>query len=262
MIRGELLGLALSSLLALAGCRGGEAVPIPERIVDLTPRVTFDVNIQRFGTRALQFLGTDGRVLTTPVLPDDSGRAFGLQMITLLSHTGAHLDSPGRLLRGGEHPSDVLLDHLFGRARVVDLRWHDRHSPIQITDLELTPIDVDDVVLLFVGYEAPVGDEWPVHASLSVQASEWLVAKNIRALGTDMPSIVRYDLIEERLRKGQPPESVWAEYLPLFQAGVPVISGLVNLHEIVSESNVAFAGFPLPLVEADGAPIRAAALVY
>jgi kynurenine formamidase len=196
------------------------------------------------------------------VVPNDSGRAFGLQIITLLSHTGAHIDSPARLLRGGEHPSDVLLDHLFGRARVVDLRWHDRHSPIQITDLELTPIEADDVVLLFVGYEPPVGDEWPVHTSLSVQASEWLVAKRIRALGTDMPAIVRYDMIEERLRKGQPPESVWAEYLPLFQAGVPLIAGLVNLHEIVSESSIVFAGFPLPLVEADGAPVRAAALVY
>lgn len=255
-------GLALSGLLALAGCWGGDNVPMPERIVDLSPRITFDVNIQRLGTRSLQFLGAEGRVRTTPVVPDESGRAFGLQNISLLSHTGAHIDSPGRLLRGGEHPSDVLLDHLFGRARVVDLRWHDRHSPIQITDLELTPIEEDDIVLLFVGYEPPIGDAWPLHTSLSVQASEWLVAKRVRAVGTDMPSIVRFEIIEQRLRKNQVPESVWAEYLPLFQAGVPVISGLVNLHEIVSESNVAFAGFPLPLADADGAPVRAAALVY
>lgn len=255
------LGLVLSSLLTLAGCWGND-VPLPERIVDLTPRIAFDINIQRFGTRTLQFFGTEGRVLTTPVVPRDTGRAFGLQIITLLSHTGAHIDSPARLLRGGEHPSDVRLDRLFGRARVVDLRWHDRHSPIQITDLELTPIQEDDIVLLFVGYEPPVGDEWPLYTSLSVQASEWLVAKRIRALGTDMPAIVGYDVIESRLRKGQPPESVWAEYLPLFQAGVPLIAGLVNLHEIVSEPNVAFAGFPLPLVEADGAPVRAAALIY
>jgi kynurenine formamidase len=254
--------LALSSLLALAGCWRGDGVELPERIVDLSPRITFDVNIQRLGMRTLQFFGTEGRVLTTPIVPDESGRAFGLQTVNLLSHTGSYIDSPGRLLRGGEHPSDVLLGHLFGRAKVVDLRWHDRHSPIQITDLELIPIDVDDIVLLFVGYEPPVDDEWPQHASLSLQASEWLVAKKVRAVGTDMPSIVRYEIIDQRLRKNQVPETVWAEYLPLFQAGVPVISGLVNLHEIVSESKVVFAGFPLPLAEADGAPVRAAALVY
>ena len=41
-----------------------------------------------------------------------------------------------------------------------------------------------------------------------------------------------------------------------------IVAGLVNLDAIVKEPNVAFVGFPLALPMADGAPLRAAALVY
>ena len=37
---------------------------------------------------------------------------------------------------------------------------------------------------------------------------------------------------------------MWAEYLPLFQAGIPIIAGLVNLDAIVKEPKIAFVGFP------------------
>jgi kynurenine formamidase len=246
----------------LAGCQRGASVPIPREIVDLSPMISQDLNIQRLGTRALGFLNTDGRVRVTPVVPSDPAYAWGMRSIEMLSHTGAHLDAPSRLLRGGETPARVDLSDLFGPARVIDLRWHNRHTPIQITDLELKPIQEGEVVILFVGYEPPPAGEWPRYAPLSAQAAEYLTAKKIRALATDLPAIVRFDDIEGRMARSQPPEEVWAEYLPLFQAGIPIVAGLVNLDAIVKEPNVAFVGFPLALPIADGAPLRAAALVY
>lgn len=246
----------------LAGCQRGASVPIPREIVDLSPMISQDLNIQRLGTRALGFLNTDGRVRATPVVPGDPSYAWGMRSIEMLSHTGAHLDAPSRLLRGGETPAKVDLSDLFGPARVIDLRWHNRHTPIQITDLELKPIQEGEVVILFVGYEPPPAGEWPRYAPLSAQAAEYLTAKKIRALATDLPAIVRFDDIEGRMARKQPPEEVWAEYLPLFQAGIPIVAGLVNLDAIVKEPNVAFVGFPLALPIADGAPLRAAALVY
>jgi kynurenine formamidase len=97
---------------------------------------------------------------------------------------------------------------------------------------------------------------------LSAQAAQYLVAKKIRALGTDLPSIARFDDVEARLTRGLPAEEVWAEHLPLFQAGIPIIAGLVNLDAILKEPNVAFVGFPLALAVGDGSPIRATALVF
>jgi arylformamidase len=252
----------LSTVLVLAGCQQGRSVPMPREIVDLSPAITPDLNIQRLGTRALSFLATDGRIRSTAIVPADASFTWGLRTIEILSHTGAHLDAPSRLLRGGETPARVDLSDLYGPARVIDLRWHNRHTPIQITDLELKPIEEGEIVILLVGYEPPAAGEWPRYAPLSAQAAEYLTAKKIRALATDLPAIVRFDDIESRMTRAQPPEEVWAEYLPLFQAGIPIIAGLVNVDAIVKETNVAFVGFPLALPIADGAPLRAAALVY
>jgi arylformamidase len=235
---------------------------MPREIVDLSPMITPDINIQRLGMRTLNALGTDGRVNSTPVLPRDPAYAWGMRTIEMLSHTGAHLDAPSRLLRGGEPPARIDLSDLYGPARVIDLRWHNRHTAIELTDLELKPIEEGEVVILFIGYEPPAANEWPRYAPLSAQAAEYLVAKKIRALATDLPSIVRFDDIESRIARGLPPEEVWAEHLPLFQAGIPIIAGLVNINAIVKEPHVAFIGFPLPLAIGDGTPIRAAALVF
>lgn len=235
---------------------------MPREIVDLSPAITPDINLQRLGLRALTFLGTDGRVNSTPLAPANPAFAWGMRTLQMLSHTGAHLDAPARLLRGGEPPGRIDLNDLYGPARVIDLRWHNRHTPIQITDLELKPIEEGEIVILFVGYEPPPANEWAKYAPLSSQSAEYLAAKRIRALATDLPSIVRFDDIEARLARGLPPEEVWAEHLPLFQAGIPVIAGLVNLDAIVKEPNVAFVGFPLALAVGDGSPIRAAALVF
>lgn len=255
--------LALTLAAGAAACSRNAPPPRqPRRIVDLSPPITADLNLRRLGTRTLTFLGTDGQTRSTPVVPAKPAHAFGISQLELLSHTGAHLDAPARLLRGGEHPAQIALEHLFGPARVLDLRWHDRSSPLQISDLELTPIAAGEIVILLIGYEPPAADQWPRYASLSQQASEWLVAKQIRALATDMPAIVSFQDVSERLRVNQPPESVWAEYIPLFQAQIPVIAGLINLEIIVGEPDVDFVGFPLALVDADGAPVRAAALVY
>lgn len=247
--------------LALAGCRGSTP-PLPSRIVDLSPPLTPDINLERLGRRSLDFLGIKERAQVLQVLPDDATMAFGLQMLHVISHSGASLDAPARLLRGGDSADRVPLDRLVGRARVIDLRWHNRHTAVQITDLELTPIEPDEIVLLLLGYEPPAVEEWPLFAPLSAQVSEWLAAKNIRALGTDLPAITRFDDLERRLREHRPPEEVWIEYLPFFRARIPVITGLINLETIVAEHNLVFAGLPLPMVGAAGAPLRAVGLVY
>jgi arylformamidase len=248
--------------MAICGCSEDHSVPQPRKIVDLSPLVTPDLNLSKLGSKALDFLGSDGRIRVTPVLPDDPALAYGVGMLEMMTHTGSHLDAPSRLLRGGEPPSRIRLDKVFGKARVVDLRWHNRHTPIQITDLELKPIEAGEIVILFVGYEPPLENEWPRFAPLSAQAARWLVAKRIRAIGTDMPSLTRFQDINDRLKKGQPPEVVWAEHLPFFQAQIPVIAGLANLDAVVREPRVMFLGLPLSLTIGNGAPLRAAALIY
>jgi len=254
----------LLAVVGVYGCRGhGVAgLSMPKKIVDLSPVITEDLPVRQFGHRVCEFLGVKERVAFTPVMPSKDAYAFGLTTVELTTNLGAHLDAPARLLKGGERADKVPLEKLYGRARILDLRWKDRHSPLQITDLENYTIAANEILILFVGYSQPQYDEWPAYTSLSVEAAQWLAAKHIRALATDMPSIGNFNHYVDLMDKDRPPEEVWAERLALFQAGIPVVEGLTNLAHLLGEKNIVFVGFPLALADSSGAPMRAAALIY
>lgn len=248
--------------LCIAGCHGSNPPPQPRVVIDLSPPLTYDVNLSRLGSQALNFLGTDGRITYAPMLPPDPTYAFGIDSIQLMTHTGSHLDAASRLLRGGEHPFQVPLEKLVGPARVIDLRWHDTRTPIDITDLEVTPVGPGEIVVLFTGYVPPPGDRMADYPPLSPETAEWFAARKIRALVTDMPALASFSELQLRMAAKRPPELVWAEYLPLFQAQIPVVLGLVNLDKIVDESRVQLVVLPLAVTDGSGAPVRAAALLY
>ena len=77
-----------------------------------------------------------------------------------------------------------------------------------------------------------------------------------------MPSIGSFSRYADLMDKNRPPEEVWAERLVFFQQGIPVIEGLTNLGHLLGEKNIVFVGFPLPIADRAGAPMRAAALVF
>lgn len=260
-------GLQFIVLLAvngLIGCRGGGSVglPMPKKVVDLSPVITEDLPVRQFGHRACAFLGLKERIPFTPVVPSKDEYAFGLAYFEVASNLGAHLDAPGRLLKGGERADQVPLEKLYGRARVIDLRWKDRNTPLQISDLENYSITPNEILMLFVGYSQPQDEDWPTYSPVSVQAAQWLAAKKIRALATDMPSIGSFSRYADLMDKNRPPEEVWAERLAFSQAGIPVIEGLSNLGHVVGEKNIIFVGFPLAIADRSGAPMRAAALIF
>ncbi len=250
---------------AVAGCRGGAvAAAIPKKIVDLSPTITDDLMLRQLGHRACDFLGVKERLQFTPIVPSNDQHTWGLTELAIPSNIGAHLDAPARLLKNGERPHQIALDKLFGPAKLIELAWKDRHSQLQVTDLETyaSSINPGDIVILYVDYRAPQDDDWPTYAALSPQAAQWLVSKKIKALATDMPSIGGFNRYADLMEKNRPVEEVWAERLAFSQAGIPVIEGLANVGQIVGEKNIVFAGFPLPVDDRGGAPVRAVAILY
>ena len=258
-ISGVLIGLA-----TVAGCGGGKnpLPPNPTRIVDLSPPLTEDTIGHQYGKKASEFFGLKGHTAFTPVQPADTSHTFGFTYFELMSHEGAHLDAAARLLRDGHRPVEVPLEKLYGPARVLDLRWHDRASPISITDLQNYSLGKDEIILLDVGYEPPDNGDWPQYASLTPQAARWLADMGIRAIGTDAPSIGSLQDNADAMTKGSSPAETWATEVQFFQKDIPVIEGLVNLQLLLGEKHVVFAGFPLPLSERSGSPLRAVGLVF
>ena len=246
-----------------SGCRGEGTPPQrPVKFVDLSPPLTGDTVRKQFGRKACEFFGLKLRSDFSPVRPPEEQRTFGFTYFEFLSHGGAHLDAAARLLRDGNRPAEVPLDKLYGWARVLDLRWHDRTSPISITDLQNYKIKENEIILLYVGYTGAEGDDWPQYAYLSPQAAHWLAATGIRAIGMDTPSLGSLSEMAALMEKNTAPDEVWASHVAFFSKDIPVIEGLVNLDQLLGQPRAYFAGFPLPLSERSGAPVRAVGMIF
>lgn len=261
-----LILLGLLSLCGPMGCRGGgnAGVPMPKAIIDLSPPLTEDIAVRQFGHRACEFLGLAERFQFTPIIPSNPEYAFGLTRFEMVTHMGAHLDAPARLLKNGESAVEVDLRKLYGPAQVLDLRWKDRQTALQVTDLEnyKSQIVPNRILILYVGYAQPKDEDWPAYPHLSVEAAKWLAAAGIKALATDMPSIGSFSRYADLMDKGRSPEEIWEERLVLFQKGIPIVEGLTNVSKILTEENIIFVGFPLAIPDRSGAPMRAAALIF
>jgi len=52
------------------------------------------------------------------------------------------------------------------------------------------------------------------------------------------------------------------KHIAFLSGEIPNIEGLVNLERLAGEEEIVFVGFPLKIRDGNGAPMRAAALVY
>lgn len=257
--------ILLLALLASLAAACDERIPPPRRpeyIVDLSPPLNEATVLRQYGRRATEFFGLKQHSDITRVRPENEWRTYGFTYYDVLSHGGAHLDASARLMREGQKPQEVPLDKLFGWARVLDLRWHDRASPITIADLETFKIKAGEIVILYLGYEPPQTDDWPEYPYLSEPAARWLAAQGVRLVATDLPSLGSLRRISDMMEKQRPPEEIWASHVPFFEKDIPVIEGLVNLDQVLGEKRMYFSAFPLPVADRSGAPVRAVALVY
>ena len=248
---------------ALTSCNDRPPAPRrPEFIIDLSPPLTETTVLRQYGRRASEFFGLKPRTEVTRVRPEDEWKTYGFSYFDILSHGGAHLDASARLMREGLKPDEIPLDKLFGWARVLDLRWHDRNSPITIADLETFRIKPGEIIILYLGYEAPKNEDWPEYAYLSGPAARWLAGIGVRLIGTDLPSLGSLRKTADMMEKRRPAEEIWASHVPFFEKDIPVIEGLANLDQVLGEKRMYFAAFPLPIPERSGAPVRAVMLIY
>jgi len=117
-----------------------------------------------------------------------------LEMITLASHTGSHVDAPLHKIAGGASLDEVPLQRFVGPAVIADLRGIGPNTPITREHLEpkLKHPLRNTIVLLNTGWgERRQSDQAWLHDSpfLSPAGAEWLVAQQINGVGIDHYSI-------------------------------------------------------------------------
>jgi kynurenine formamidase len=133
------------------------------------------------------------------------------------------------------------------------LRRHYERALIRVADLgqAVDRIRAGDGLLLRTGWsrrahEPSYRDELP---RVSLELAEWCVAKKVRILGVEPPSVADVNNAEE----------LTAVHKVLLAGGVIIVEGLANLDQIRGEK-VTFMAFPLKVAGGDGAPVRAFAV--
>jgi len=164
-----------------------------------------------------------------------------------------HVDAPLHFLVDGREMAAMPVDQWVGEAAVVDLTHLDANGEVTAEDLKRRAEHVrpGDIVLLRTDWPKRVSVEteqfWKDGPWTGLSACEWLVARQVKAVGYDYPPGPVHPRHDRRAAI-------------FFPAGITVIEYLTNLDQI-GVSRCRFVALPLKLEGADGCPVRAIAIV-
>lgn len=128
------------------------------------------------------------------IIADHPKDGWRVELLTLASHTGSHVDAPFHKLARGANLDEIPLDRFTGLAVIADFREAHPDQPFTSTMISRKlPGDLTDRIVLFCtgwGNKRAKTDEWLHHSPyLSPDGAEWLVQQKIRAVGIDHYSI-------------------------------------------------------------------------
>ena len=177
-------------------------------------------------------------------------QGFRERMITMVSHTGTHMDAPAHILPQARTLDQMSIDHFGGRGSVLDFHVGER-SAIYLEELKhhAALIEESDFILIRTDWSRFWGEEayftgYPV---LTLEAARWLCGFNLKGLGIDM---ISFDGAGE----------VFPVHQILLANDMVLVENLTNFGSL-PESGFMFFCFPLRLEDADGSPVRAAAVI-
>jgi len=137
---------------------------------------------------------TDDPTVVKRIKDVDRGDPVTMSEMTLISHTGTHIDAPLHFIYGGNSIDKMPLDTAIGRARVIGIK-----DTTSIKPTELAHYDIQrGERILFKTRNSPrvyqtdkfIDD----YVYLSTEAAHFLVEKNVRMIGFDYISIGCYRL--------------------------------------------------------------------
>jgi kynurenine formamidase len=239
------------------------ALKMPRAIVDLSPTIGEDFPVVALGEKAVASFGIAPRTTFDLNIIEEPFYA-GEAVYCLANHVGPHYDPPSHVIKGAKSSDQAPLDRFYGKAKLFDFRSKPKDEPLLRADFENRGIEPGDIVLVAVGYQAPTSpEELPSYAYLSAEAAEYLARIPIKAFASDMPSLGSMKGYMKLMEQGLTgSENILPEHISFLSREIPNIEGLVNLESLVGEEQIVFAGFPLKIRDGNGAPMRAAALVY
>ncbi len=176
--------------------------------------------------------------------------------ISILSHTGTHIDAPSHILQHGRALDEFPLNQFVGKAMVIDCRGRTEISLEYLQPFE-SKIAAVDFVLFFTGWQ----NKWNTNGYVdncpipTIDAATWLTGFNLKGVGVDAFSLDKINSALDIDEDNLPNHHI------LLGKEILLIENLTNLDKLPDDV-FTFQCFPLKVEKAEGSPIRAVAMVY
>lgn len=190
----------------------------------------------------MQVYPGDPRFRSKAIRSIDKGDAYALSKIMMSNHIGTHVDAPSHLIPGGLTITDLPLEMMNGRCRVVQIRNREKVDVPELQQLTL----LNDVRILFKTRNSHL---WSNHKHFSKkyiyitpEAAQYLIDEGIKLIGFDYHSIERFG------------DETFPAHRLLLSNQIILIEGLDLLQ--VDEGHYDMSCLPLRLKGMDAAPAR------
>ena len=175
--------------------------------------------------------------------------------ISMLSHTGTHIDAPCHILQGAKSLEQFPPDKFFGKAVIIDCRGR-KDISVAFLSMFQDKIAGVDFVLLFTGWEnrwntKSYFDDCPIPTT---EAASWLTRFKLKGIGVDAFSLDRINSANKVTQENLPNHHI------LLGKEILLIENLTNLNKL-PDHVFTFQCFPLKVEKADGSPVRAIAMI-
>lgn len=190
------------------------------------------------------------------------GNFLNTKHFNLKSHWYTHIDAPLHFTENGKSLDDFPIENLIGKAILLDLSYIKANEAITEKHLRhaVEGLELQDIIILKTTWDTKVDwktkDYWDTAPYMTDEAAIYLRELKPKVVGFDFPQ--DYDI----RRAGMIPEDKvdLTTHKHILKNDILMIEYLANL-ESIPESIFDFIGLPLAIPNADGAQIRAIALI-
>ena len=199
-----------------------------------------------------ELLQSEGMTLSSSM--EINGRSM-ISVLSILSHTGTHIDAPRHMLERGSPVDQIPLTQIAREGVLINLPNKGSNSSISVSDILDTGVSLgpDRIPVIHTGWTDKMWgkpDFWSQTPYLEPGVGEMMAQKGVPALAID----VFPERPSWRGGKGE------VNHQALFRSGIPLIQLVTNLSQI-GPNRFVLVALPLRIRGADASPARVIALV-
>jgi kynurenine formamidase len=212
------------------------------KVIDLTHTISENMPV---------YPGTEGPKLKTANTYEKDG--FKETLITMFSHTGTHMDAPAHLF-----PNRITLDaypaeQFVGNGLVIDCSDLGEGQRITMSYIDKVKEKAQNAeyILFYTGWDKHWGTSayFGDYPYITEEVAEYFIQNNKKGIGLDVIGI-------DPIRDG----NLTLHKILFLKTNIVIIENLTHLSDVGNEV-FTFVALPLKYENADGAPIRAIAIL-